>query len=78
VGGTRHGGIGRNRQTQGEFMGRSGGKVVELWGFPLFIAWGKCRRLSRYDGGALQWGNCRDFFSYGGIMQGLHYIGELW
>ncbi len=50
----------------------SGGKVVELWGFPLFIAEGNCRDcqgLSRDHRGALQWGICRDSFSCGGMAR---------
>ncbi len=78
VGGTRLGGIGRNRQTQGQFIGRSGGKVVELCGFPLGGTAGIVKG---------SWGNCKDSFACGGMartlcyvgeLQGLHYIEELW
>ncbi len=80
VRGTRLGGIGRNRQTQGEFMGRSGGKVVELCGFlsiPPVHCSGELQGLS---------GNCKDS-SHEGEWQGFFVMqgnckgfitGELW
>lgn len=80
VRGTRLGGIGRNRQAQGEFKGRSGGKVVEVGGFlsiPLSVARGNCKDSFR--------GNGKAYLSCGGIARtlsherespGLHYIGN--
>jgi len=60
VGGTRLGGIGRNRQTQGQFIGRSGGKVVELCGFPLGGTAGIVKG---------SWGNGKDSLLCGGIAR---------
>ena len=54
VRGTRLGGISRNRQAQGESMGRSGGKVVELCGLlsiPPVHCSGDLQGLSRNHGG---------------------------
>jgi len=62
VGGTRLGGIGRNRQTQGEFIGRSGGKVLELCGFPLGGTAGIVKG---------SWGNCKDSVACGGMARTL-------
>jgi len=85
VRGTRLGGIGRNRQAQGEFKGRSGGKVVELCGFlsiPLVHCSGELQgMLGELQGLFLMRGNCKDSLSCGEIartsLQGFC-AGSLW
>jgi len=78
VRGTRLGGIGRNRQAQGEFKGRSGGKVVELCGFlsiPPVHCSGELQGLSGELQGLFRMrGNCKDSLSCK-ELQGLHYRG---
>ena len=81
--GTRLGGIGRNRQTQGEFVG---GVVERYWShaiscpFPLSIAQGNCRDCQGIMGelqGLFRMRGMARTLCHVGESQGLHYIGEL-